>query len=86
MVLPYLAWRARAISPSFWVMVFHSLSTRPGRIGLVQLLVERELAGEEAAVERRQGEFEVIGIEAAGFLDGAGSWDWRAGRCPTCPG
>ena len=38
---------------------------------LVKLLVERELAGEEAAVERGQGEFEVVGIEAAGFFDRA---------------
>jgi hypothetical protein len=38
---------------------------------LVELLVERELAGEEAAVEGGEGEFEVVGIEFAGFLDGA---------------
>ena len=44
-----------------------------GQDGLVELLVERELAGEEAAVEGGQGEFEVVGIEAAGFLDGAGA-------------
>jgi hypothetical protein len=44
-----------------------------GHNGLVELLVERELAGEEAAVEGGQGEFEVVGIEAAGFLDGTGS-------------
>ena len=37
----------------------------------MQLLVERKLAGQEAAVERGQGEFEVVGIEAAGFFDGA---------------
>ena len=39
----------------------------------MKLLVERELAGEEAAVERGQREFEVVGVEAAGFLDGAGA-------------
>ena len=42
-----------------------------GQDRLVKLLVEREVAGQEAAVERGQGEFEVVGIEAAGFLDGA---------------
>ncbi len=42
-----------------------------GQDGLVKLLVERELAGEEAAVEGGEGEFEVVGVEAAGFLDGA---------------
>ena len=54
-------------------MVFHSLSTRPGRIVWCKLLVERELAGEEAAVEGGQGELEIVGIEAAGFLEGAGT-------------
>ncbi len=38
---------------------------------LMELLIEGELAGEEAAVESGQGEFEVVGIEAAGFFDGA---------------
>ena len=42
-----------------------------GKNGLVQLLVERKLSGEKAAVEGGEREFEVIGIEAAGFLDGA---------------
>ena len=44
-----------------------------GKDGLVELLVERELAGEEAAVEGGEGELEVVGIEAAGFFDGAGT-------------
>ena len=44
-----------------------------GKGDLVKLLVERKLAGEEAAIERGQGEFEIVGIEAAGFLDGAGT-------------
>jgi hypothetical protein len=35
----------------------------------MELLIEGELAGEEAAVERGQGEFKVVGIEAAGFFD-----------------
>ena len=68
MVLPYLAWRARAISPSFCVMVFHSLSTSPGKTVWCKLLVERELAGQEAAVERGQRELEIVGIELAGFF------------------
>ena len=60
----------------------------------MELLVERELPGEEAAVEGGQGEFEVAGIEAAGFLEGAGtgtgaqtdiphSLDDGAGRIPV---
>ena len=44
-----------------------------GQDGLVKLLVERELAGEEAAIEGGEGEFEIVGIEAAGFFDGAGA-------------
>ena len=68
MVLPYLACRTRAISPSFCVMPFHSLSTRPGKSRLVKLLVERKLPGEKAAVERGQREFQIVGIEAAGLL------------------
>ena len=44
-----------------------------GQDGLVKLLVERELAGEEAAIESGEGELEVVGIEAAGFFDGAGT-------------
>ena len=44
-----------------------------GKGDLVELLVERKLAGEEAAVESGEREFEVVGIEAAGFLDGAGA-------------
>ena len=43
-----------------------------GKSDLVELLVERKLAGEEAAIESGEGEFEVVGVEAAGFLDGAG--------------
>ena len=42
-----------------------------GKDGLVKLLVERELSGQKAAVESGQGELEVVGIEAAGFLEGA---------------
>ncbi len=45
-----------------------------GKHGLVELLVERELAGKEATVEGGQGEFEVVGIETASFLDGARTW------------
>jgi hypothetical protein len=37
----------------------------------MELLVKRKLAGEEAAIESGEGELEIIGIEAAGFLDGA---------------
>jgi len=44
-----------------------------GHNGLVELLVEGEMAGEEAAVKGGQGEFEVVGIEAAGLLEGSGS-------------
>ena len=44
-----------------------------GQDGLVELLVEGEMAGEEAAVECGQGEFEIAGIEAARFLQGAGT-------------
>ena len=44
-----------------------------GENSLVELLVKRELAGEEAAIESSQREFEVVGIEAAGFLDGPGA-------------
>src|SRR5580704_1995866 len=40
-----------------------------GKDGLVQLLVERKLASEEATVEGGERELEVIGIESAGFLD-----------------
>ena len=38
----------------------------------MELLVEREMSGEEAAVERGQGELEVVGVKAPGFLEGAG--------------
>src|SRR5580658_1113297 len=44
-----------------------------GQDRLMKLLVKRELSGEEAAVERRQGEFEIVGVESPGFLDGAGA-------------
>ena len=44
-----------------------------GEDGLVKLLVERELAGEKAAVESGEGELEIVGIEAAGFFHGAGT-------------
>ena len=54
-------------------MVFHSLSTRPGKSDLVQLLVEGKLAGKETPVERGQGELDIIGVESAGFLDRAGA-------------
>src|ERR1700722_17508115 len=43
-----------------------------GKSDLVELLVEGKLAGEEAAIESGEGEFEIIGVEAAGFFDGAG--------------
>jgi len=42
-----------------------------GQDGLVKLLVEGEMAGQEAAVEGGQGEFEVDGVEASGFFEGA---------------
>ena len=42
-----------------------------GKYGLMELLVERELAGQEAAVERGQRELQIVGVEAAGFLDSA---------------
>ena len=45
-----------------------------GKYDLVQLLVERELAGEETAIKRGEGEFEVVGVELSGLLDGAGAW------------
>ena len=35
----------------------------------MELLVKRELSGEEAAIECGQGEFEIVGIELAGFFD-----------------
>ena len=54
-------------------MVFHSLSTRPGKVDLVQLLVKRKLPGQKAAVEGGQREFQVVRIEAAGFFHGAGA-------------
>ena len=38
---------------------------------LVKLLVEGKMPGKEAAVESGQSEFEVDGIEAPGFLEGA---------------
>ena len=44
-----------------------------GQHRLMELLVERKLAGQEAAVERGQGEFQVVGVETAGFLEGAGA-------------
>ncbi len=44
-----------------------------GKDGLVELLVERKLAGEETAVEGGEGELKVVGVEAAGFLDRAGA-------------
>ena len=57
-----------------------------GQDSLMKLLVEGELAGEEAAVEGGQGEFEVVGVETAGFFQRCWNWGWLAGRCPTCPG
>ncbi len=42
-----------------------------GKGDLVKLLVERKLAGQKAAVERSQREFQIVGVEAAGFLHGA---------------
>ena len=53
-----------------------------GEHGLMELLIKREMTGEEAAVERGQREFQVIGIEAAGFLHGARS---GAGAKPDVP-
>ena len=53
-----------------------------GEGDLMKLLVERELAGEEAAIERGEGELEIVGVEAAGFLDGAGD---RAGAKADVP-
>ena len=44
-----------------------------GKSDLVELLVERKLAGEETAIESGEREFEIVGVEAAGFLDGAGT-------------
>ena len=44
---------------------------KAGQNRLVELLVKRKLAGQEAAVERGQGKFQVVGVEAPGFLDGA---------------
>src|SRR6266568_4594274 len=41
--------------------------------GLMELLVERELAGKKAAIEGGEREFEIVGIETAGFFDGAGT-------------
>jgi len=43
-----------------------------GKDVLMELLVEREVSGEEAAVEGGEGEFEVVGVEAGGFFEGAG--------------
>ena len=39
----------------------------------MELLVEGELAGEEAAVEGGEGEFEIVGVEAGCFFEGAGT-------------
>ena len=44
-----------------------------GEDSLVKLLVERELAGKEAAIEGGEGELEVVGIETPGFLDRSGT-------------
>ena len=44
-----------------------------GKGDLVKLLVEGKLAGQEAAVEGGEREFQVVGVEAAGFLHGAGA-------------
>ena len=43
-----------------------------GKGDLVKLLVKGELAGQEAAIEGGEREFQVVGVEAAGFLYGAG--------------
>ena len=40
---------------------------------LVQLLVERKLAGQKAAIEGGEGEFKVVGVKSAGLLRGAGT-------------
>jgi hypothetical protein len=41
---------------------------------VVQLLVEREVSGQEAVIEGRKGEFEVVGVEAVTFFDRACGW------------
>ena len=41
--------------------------------GLVKLLVKRKLAGKEAAIERRQRELEIIGVESPRFLHCSGT-------------
>src|ERR1700750_2155806 len=41
---------------------------------LVELLVKRELAGEEAAIQGGQCELEISGIKPACFVDGPGTW------------
>src|ERR1700692_4472114 len=53
-----------------------------GKDRLMKLLVERKLAGQKPTVERGQGEFEIIRIEFAGFLDGTRT---RAGAEPDIP-
>jgi hypothetical protein len=44
-----------------------------GEDGLMELLVKRELAGKKAAIEGGEREFKIVGIETAGFFDGAGA-------------
>ncbi len=44
-----------------------------GKGNLVELLVKRKLAGQEAAVERSDGELQIVGVEAACFLYVAGT-------------
>src|SRR5579859_6639505 len=42
-----------------------------GQDGLVELLVERKLAGQKAAIERGECEFEIVRIKSSGFLERA---------------
>ena len=44
-----------------------------GKGHLVQLLVKGKLAGQKAAIEGGEGEFQVVGIEAARLFHGAGT-------------
>ncbi len=50
---------------------------KPGKNHLVQLLVEGKLPGQKTAVERGKREFQVVGVEFAGFFHRA-----RAGAGP----
>ncbi len=82
MVLLYLAWRARAISASFWVIVLHSRSSSAGQHVGLKAAIEGAVAGEEAAIERGDDEFEIVGVGALAFFQGAHRGAGAAGRCP----